>query len=76
MIDDSLYINAKYKIYTNGVYMKDDKGKRIGINDLKIGDSIYVVTKDGFQNDIGQVPPELYNVKFIKLLKDNSKYNY
>jgi len=65
--NDEEYIYDKYIIRTKGIKIKDAKGKEITINDLKLGDSLYVVQKDGLHDDFGDYT--LKNVILIKLLE-------
>lgn len=61
------YIYEKYIIRTKGIKIKDAKGKEISINDLKLGDSLYVVKKDGYEIDY--LDHSLQNVILIKVLE-------
>lgn len=46
IINGKVYVKAGYLLNLNNVQIKDSNGKSIKINDLKVGDTINVETKD------------------------------
>lgn len=67
--ENGVYVTAKYRVYAQNVKIKNNKGKKISVYDLKIGDTLYIVTKDGAHIDLATTPDTLYNVKLIKVLE-------
>ena len=70
--NNSVYVTAKYGIYTKNVKIKNSKGNKISILDLNVGDILYVVTKDGQEIALASIPETLQNIKLIKVLEKNS----
>lgn len=68
---NGVYVTAKYGIYTKNVRIKNSKGEKISIFNLNIGNTLYVVTKDGVETLEATIPETLCNVKMIKVLENN-----
>lgn len=60
---------SDYVIALNDVVIKNIEGKRIGINDLNIGDNLYVIYKEGKVKSLS-LPIELNNIKIIKVIDE------
>lgn len=65
---NGIYVTAKYGIYTKNVKIKNSKGEKISILDLNIGNTLYIVIKDGVETLETTIPEILHNVKMIKVL--------
>lgn len=66
-------IILQYAFSTQNAKIKDANGKRIQVTDLKLGDKIKVINIEELKDesiDLGSFPEELYNVKSIKVLKN------
>lgn len=70
---DKVYVTAKYQLYLNDVVIENKDRKKISISNLKIGDTINVITKKGFERDILMYPKLLQNVKGIKVLQNKTE---
>lgn len=70
---DKVYVTPKYQLYLNDVVIENKDRKKISISNLKIGDTINVITKKGFERDILMYPKLLQNVKGIKVLQNKTE---
>lgn len=71
--DGKVYVALKYEIALNDVMIKNEKGKKISISDLKQGDMVKVTIKDGLdgkgRDALGRIVPKLYDVKEIRIIQ-------
>lgn len=70
---DKVYVTPKYQLHLNDVVIENKDRKKISISNLKIGDTINVITKKGFERDILMYPKLLQNVKGIKVLQNKTE---